>query len=76
MKRLLLASLLCLSAFAGLGQAPEASAACDIWLRREYYTCDTRVHCGSTYFRCEATNIVNGCQTACFVNVRSACSCA
>lgn len=76
MKKLLLASLLSLTAIAGLGKTPVVSAACDIWLRRDYYDCNSWTYCGSTYYRCEASPIVNGCQTACYRNVRSSCSCA
>ena len=76
MKKLLLALMLGLTALAGTVKAPEATAACNLWLTRYYYEAGSSVPCGYTYFYCEASAVHSGCTTPYFQNVRSSCSCA
>jgi hypothetical protein len=75
MKRLLLALLLCLTAVAGIGQAPDLSAACDVWLTRSYYESPGGAFCGYRTFRCESSSTIVGCQTPYYRDTRSSCSC-
>ncbi len=68
--------MLCLTALAGAAKAPEAKAACNLWLTRYYYpSAGSTVACGYTYFYCEAAAVHSGCTTAYFRDARSACSC-
>ena len=75
MKRLLLALLLCLTAVAGIGQAPDLAAACDVWLIRSYYESPGGANCGYRTFNCEGSPVFSGCQTAFYRDTRTSCIC-
>lgn len=75
MKKLLLALMLCLTALAGAVKAPEAKAACNLWLIRYYYEAGSSTACGSTYFYCEKPFVHSGCTTPYYQDVHAGCVC-
>ena len=79
MKKLLMASLLCLAAITGFGRPSNAVLTypycTGTTARINYYDCSTGAWCGSTDYYCEAEPTHIGCETACSTRIRAACNC-